>query len=84
MIRLLWAAALTLVLAGIPAAISAQDGKSKSAATAVPKLGKDEKLCQHRFPNGEKRTWVCKKEQPCCAWDLIGYVKCGTTITGCL
>jgi hypothetical protein len=84
MIRLLSAAVLAFAVAVAPSAITAQDGKSKTATAAVPKPGKDEKLCQHRFPSGEKRSWICKKEQPCCAWDLISYVKCGSTITGCL
>jgi hypothetical protein len=83
MIRVLAAAILALSIAAVPSGVSAQDGKSKSEA-ALPKVGKDEKLCQYRFPSGEKRSWVCKKEQPCCAWDLISYVKCGSTITGCL
>jgi hypothetical protein len=83
MIRVLAAAVLALSIAAVSSGVSAQDGKSKSAAE-LPKVGKDEKLCQYRFPSGEKRSWVCKKEQPCCAWDLISYVKCGSTITGCL
>jgi hypothetical protein len=33
---------------------------------------------------GETRTWVCRKEEPCCVWHEINYVKCGSTITGCL
>lgn len=56
---------------------------AKSSAPAV-KAGKGEKVCRHKFPSGEKRAWVCKKEEPCCAWDAISYVKCGSTITGCL
>ena len=48
------------------------------------KAGKGEKVCRHTFPSGEKRAWVCKQEEPCCAWDLINYVKCGSTITKCL
>ncbi len=55
--------------------------KDKSAA---PKAGAGEKVCRYKFPTGEKRAWVCKKEEPCCAWDAISYVKCGSTITGCL
>ena len=57
---------------------------AKDAKPSTPKPGKDEKLCQYKFPSGEKRAWVCKKEEPCCAWDAISYVKCGSTITGCL
>jgi hypothetical protein len=56
-------------------------GKSKEP---VVKAGKGEKVCRHTHPSGQKRAWVCKKEEPCCAWDLINYVKCGSTITKCL
>lgn len=55
-----------------------------SKKEAAPKAGKGEKVCRYKFPTGERRTWVCKKEEPCCAWDAIKYVKCGSTITGCL
>lgn len=50
----------------------------------VVKAGKGEKVCRHTHPSGQKRAWVCKKEEPCCAWDAINYVKCGSTITKCL
>lgn len=53
-------------------------------ASSTPKAGKGEKVCKYKFPTGEKRSWVCKKEEPCCAWDAINYVKCGSTVTGCL
>lgn len=59
-------------------------GKDKAASTPAVKAGKGEKVCRYKFPTGEKRAWVCKKEEPCCAWDAITYVKCGSTITGCL
>lgn len=65
---------------GMSAPVMAQ---SQSKAPAV-KAGKGEKVCRHTFPSGEKRAWVCKTEEPCCAWDLINYVKCGSTITKCL
>lgn len=72
---------LAIALAfGMGAPVFAQ---SKSKATVV-KAGKGEKVCRHTHPSGEKRVWVCKKEEPCCAWDLINYVKCGSTITKCL
>ena len=68
-----------------PALSSAQDPKAPAqSAAAQPKASKSEKACAHKFPSGEKRSWVCKKEEPCCAWDAISYVKCGSTITGCL
>lgn len=88
MSRILTALALTAALALAPTAVTAQNAQSKTppaqkASTAV-KAGKGEKVCRYRFSSGELKTWVCKKEEPCCAWDLFSYVKCGSTITGCL
>ena len=82
-----------LVCSAVP--LMAQDSVAKAPAKAAakapaPKAGpvlkaaKDEKVCSYRFPDGEKRSWVCKKVEPCCAWDAIKYVKCGSTITNCL
>ena len=49
------------------------------------KAGKGEKVCRVKLQyTGEVRTWVCPKEVPCCVWHEINYVKCGSTITGCL
>lgn len=80
--------AVALALAFAPALALAQDAPKASKAPAAVKAGKDEKVCNYRFESGpakgERRSWVCKKEQPCCAWDAISYVKCGSTITGCL
>ena len=89
MTRKLAALAFALGLALAPAALMAQGSTSKAPASKAPaaqsvKAGKGEKVCRYRFPSGELRSWVCKKEEPCCAWDLIKYVKCGSTITGCL
>ncbi len=77
--------ALALAL-GISAPVMAQSAPKEKAKTtqSTPKAGKGEKVCRHTFPSGEKRAWVCKQEEPCCAWDLINYVKCGSTITKCL
>jgi len=77
---LLALAAGATALALAPTAPLAQQAKKPAAV----KAGKDEKVCRYRFPSGESRTWVCKKEEPCCAWDAFNYVKCGSTITGCL
>ena len=69
------AAALALA----PAAPMAQQ-----KASSV-KAGKGEKVCRVKMiPSGEVKTWVCKSEEPCCVWHEINYVKCGSTITGCL
>jgi hypothetical protein len=83
--RLLAAAAFAITLAIGPAAV-AQDAKApaKKATATTVKAGPGQKVCRYKFPTGEKRAWVCKKEEPCCAWDAISYVKCGSTITGCL
>jgi len=77
--------ALALAL-GMSAPVMAQSAPKEKAkaAQSTPKAGKGEKVCRHTFPSGEKRAWVCKQEEPCCAWDLINYVKCGSTITKCL
>jgi hypothetical protein len=80
--RLLIAIGLAVTLSAFPA--GAQEKQSKGAKSAPLKAGKDEKVCNYRFPSGERRQWVCKKVEPCCAWDAINYVKCGSTITGCL
>jgi hypothetical protein len=70
------AAALALA----PGAPLAQQKKSPAV-----KAGKGEKVCRVKLKySGETRTWVCKKEEPCCVWHEINYVKCGSTITGCL
>jgi hypothetical protein len=65
---------------------SAQQSPAPKAAAAqsTPKAGAGEKVCRYTFPTGEKRAWVCKKEEPCCAWDAINYVKCGSTVFNCL
>ena len=84
MTRLAAALAFAMCLAA-PAALMAQDaGKAPAKAAPAPKVGKDQKVCRHRWPDGKQVTWVCQREQPCCAWDEIRYVKCGNTITRCL
>jgi len=89
MSRKLAALAVAVSLVFAPSVVTAQSAQpkapAKSASTAATvKAGKGEKVCRYRFSTGELRSWVCKKEEPCCAWDLISYVKCGSTITGCL
>jgi hypothetical protein len=72
---------LAISFAFAPAAMAA-DAKDKGYP--VVKAAKGEKVCRYKFPDGEKRSWACAKEVPCCAWDAIKYVKCGTTWSGCL
>ena len=89
--RSLGAALLVLTasaLAGGP--VSAQqselvaESKAKKVVAAKAKTEPGMKTCNYKFPDGERRTWSCRKEEPCCAWDAIKYVKCGSTITNCL
>jgi hypothetical protein len=80
-------AALAFGFVAFTAPVLAQETTAppaKSVKAAGPKVSKDQKLCRYRFPTGKQETWVCQKDQPCCAWDAINYVKCGSTITGCL
>jgi hypothetical protein len=73
--------AVAAALAVTPAPSFAQ--QAKKAATA--KAGKGEKVCRVKMKfSGETKTWTCKKEEPCCVWHEINYVKCGSTVTGCL
>jgi hypothetical protein len=82
--RLLLALALgaaSLALTTVPSL--AQQSPAKNAQTV--KAGKGEKVCRVKLQyTGEVRTWVCPTEVPCCVWHEINYVKCGSTITGCL
>jgi hypothetical protein len=71
-------------LALAPIVATAQQPPGKKGASTV-KPGKGEKVCRVKLKySGEVKTWVCKKEEPCCVWHEINYVKCGSTITGCL
>ena len=86
MTRAAWllAAALGLsALAIAPIGSLAQQAPAQKAGTV--KAGKDEKVCRIKMKySGETKTFVCKKVEPCCAWHEINYVKCGSTVTGCL
>ena len=55
------------------------------AQQAKVKAGKGEKVCRVKMQySGEVKTWVCKKEEPCCVWHEINYVKCGSVALKCL
>jgi hypothetical protein len=85
MFRRIAPAAVALALFLAPSIGSAQQSPApKAAAAATPKAGPGEKVCRHTLPSGEKKAWVCKKEEPCCAWDEINYVKCGSVTFKCL
>jgi hypothetical protein len=77
----------TVALAGcalaLGPAVAQQSPPAKKSATA--KAGKGQKECRVKLQySGEVKTWVCKTEEPCCVWHEINYVKCGSTVTGCL
>ncbi|MBO0763488.1 MAG: hypothetical protein J2P50_02690 [Hyphomicrobiaceae bacterium] len=84
MLRLALMVALGTAAVGLaPVGALAQQSTAKKVATV--KAGKGEKVCRVKLQyTGEVRTWLCKKEEPCCVWHEINYVKCGSTITGCL
>jgi hypothetical protein len=78
-ISTLAALCIAAALAFTPAPTFAQQ---KAASV---KASKGEKVCRVKLKySGENKTWVCKKEEPCCVWHEINYVKCGSTVTGCL
>lgn len=81
-------AAALAVSFSVPTAFAAAEGEARSKS-GWPKptrsLRSNEKLCRYKFSDGERTVWICDKAVPCCEWEAIGnYVKCGTTITGCL
>jgi hypothetical protein len=79
------AVAVAVALGAAPGAAQQPAPAAKKAeATPLPKAGPGEKVCRHKFPDGTPRAWVCKTEEPCCAWDEIKYVKCGSTVFKCL
>ncbi len=58
---------------------------AQQAKKAAVKAGKGEKVCRVKMiPSGERRSWVCKTEEPCCVWHEINYTKCGSVTFGCL
>jgi hypothetical protein len=49
------------------------------------KAGRGEKVCKVKMKySGQIRTFVCKVDEPCCAWHEINYVKCGSPVFRCL
>ncbi len=74
--------AICIGVAALALAPGASEAQQKASSV---KAGKGEKVCRVKMiPSGEVKTWVCKKEEPCCVWHEINYVKCGSTITKCL
>lgn len=88
--KLLAGVAVAGLLAGglMSAPAFAAEGEARSKA-GWPKptraLKKNEKMCKMKFSDGERTVWICDKAEPCCEWEALNkYVKCGSTITGCL
>lgn len=86
MLRMFAVLTMSIAIVFSAPAVFAKDKAAKASGAGWPaaKASKGEKVCRYKFPTGEKRAWVCKQAEPCCAWDEINYVKCGSTITGCL
>lgn len=89
MMRIVIAAIAAVSLSvGAVSAVSAAEGEARSKSgwpkpTRSVKPG--EKVCKHKFSNGERTVWICQKAEPCCEWEALNYyVKCGSTVTGCL
>jgi hypothetical protein len=71
------------ICAFVPVEALAQ--QSTVVKVAATKAGKGHKVCRIRLKfSGELRTFVCKRDEPCCAWHEINYVKCGSPTFGCL
>ncbi|MEQ1718253.1 MAG: hypothetical protein ABL907_20110 [Hyphomicrobium sp.] len=93
--RFMFAAAIAGALAGtlvgavaLPDTVAAAEGEARSKA-GWPKpsraVKKSEKVCKYKFGDGERTVWICDKAEPCCEWEALNkYVKCGSTVTGCL
>ena len=76
---------LGLTISAAALALAPATPEAQQAKKSTVKAGKGEKVCRVKLQyTGEVRTWVCRKEEPCCVWHEINYVKCGSTITGCL
>lgn len=78
------AAVVATAALAVPTVSAQQTSSKKAAAVTLPKAGPGEKVCRHKFPDGTPKAWVCKSAEPCCAWDEIKYVKCGSTVFKCL
>jgi hypothetical protein len=78
-----WSLVATLCLGAAALAIAPGEPLAQKAASV--KAGKGEKVCRVKMiPSGERRTWICKSEEPCCVWHEINYTKCGSVTFGCL
>lgn len=82
-------AGIVIAMLAAPVGTSyAAEGEARSMK-AWPKptraLKSTEKVCKMKFGDGERTVWICDKAEPCCEWEALNkYVKCGSTVTGCL
>jgi hypothetical protein len=73
-----------LLALGLLAALAASMLLVTNTAHAQ-KAGRGEKVCKVKMKySGQIRTFVCKVDEPCCAWHEINYVKCGSPTFRCL
>jgi hypothetical protein len=57
---------------------------SAMATEAASKLGKNQKLCRSRKPDGSVKTWTCGISQPCCVNHTFNLYTCGSQLLQCL
>jgi hypothetical protein len=76
---------LGLTISAAALALAPATPLAQQAKKSMVRAGKGKKVCRVKLKyTGEVRTWVCRKEEPCCVWHEINYVKCGSTTFGCL
>ena len=51
---------------------------------AASKLGKNQKLCRSRKPDGSVKAWTCGADQPCCVNHFFNLYTCGSQLLKCL
>ena len=81
MTRTLLAVAAALSFALAPVGISGAVAQEKAK---VAKAGKDQKVCRSRQPSGNIKTWICRKDQPCCVSHTFNLYTCGSQLLRCL
>jgi hypothetical protein len=81
-----WGILCAFSLLGAVAFMAEPAASQQSAVTTVAaKTSKGQKVCRVKLKySGQVKTFVCAKNEPCCVWHEINYVKCGSPTFGCL
>jgi hypothetical protein len=66
------------------AADAARATTQTQVAEPAAKVGKGQKLCRSRRPNGSVKTWTCGADQPCCVNHTFNLYTCGSQLLKCL